>query len=88
MDFLIDIVYAVGRLRRYTHNHNQLHWKALARLVRYLRDTMNYGTKYSGFPVVLEGHNDANWISDSHEIKSTGGYIFTLGGAITWRLAK
>ncbi|KAG8642354.1 hypothetical protein MANES_12G078151v8 [Manihot esculenta] len=44
---------------------------------------------YSGFPAVLEGYSDAKWISDSYEIKSTSGYVFTLGGsAITWKSSK
>ena len=50
---------------------------------------MNYGILYSGFPVVLEGYNDANWISDSYEIKSTSGYVFTLGGSVvSWKSSK
>ena len=36
---------------------------------------MNYDILYSGFPAVLEGYNDANWISDSDEIKSTSGFV-------------
>ena len=84
-----DIAYAVGRLSRYTHNPGQDHWDALARLMRYLRGTMDYGIEYSGFPAVLEGYSDANWISDSDETKSTSGYVFTLGGgAITWRSVR
>ena len=39
---------------------------------------MNYGILYSGFPVVLEGYNDGNYISNSDEIKSTSSYVFTL----------
>ena len=50
---------------------------------------MNYGILYSGFPVVLEGYNNANWISNSDEIKSTSGYVFTLGGGvIAWKSSK
>ena len=50
---------------------------------------MNYGILYSGFPAVLEGYNDANWISDSDEIKSTSGYVFTLGGGVVaWKSSK
>ena len=57
--------------------------------MRYLRGTMDYVIEYSGFPTVLEGYNDANWISDSDETKSTSGYVFTLGGgAVTWRSAR
>ena len=49
-----DIAYAVCRLSRYTHNPNNDHWSILARLMKYLRGTMNYGILYSGFPTVLE----------------------------------
>ena len=56
----LDIAYAIGRLSRYTHSPNQDHWDALARLMRYLRGTMDYSIEYSGFLVVLEGYNDAN----------------------------
>ena len=50
---------------------------------------MDYGIVYSGFPAVLEGYSDGNWISDSDETKSTSGYVFTLGGgAVTWRSSK
>ena len=43
----------------------------------------------SGFPIVLKGFSDANWILDSDEMKSTSGYDFILGGsAISWKSAK
>ncbi|WVY98265.1 hypothetical protein V8G54_030416 [Vigna mungo] len=84
-----DITYVVGRLSRYTQRPNQEHWDTLSRLMRYLRCSMDYAIKYSGFPAIIEGYSDANWISDSDETKSTSGYIFTLGGcAITWRSAR
>jgi len=85
----LDIAYVVSRLSIYTQCPNQEHWDALGRLVRYLRGSIDYAIEYSGLPVVLEGHNDANCISDSDETKSTSGYVFTLGGgAITWRSAR
>ena len=50
---------------------------------------MDYGIEYNGFPIVLEGYSDANWISNSYETKPTSGYVFTLGGgAVAWRSAK
>ncbi|XP_071926967.1 secreted RxLR effector protein 161-like [Coffea arabica] len=83
-----DIAYAVCRLSRYTHNPNREHWFALVRLMKYLRGTMNFDILYSGFPTVLEGYSDANWISDSNDTKSTSGYVFTLGGgAVAWKSA-
>ena len=48
--------------------------------MRYLQGTVNYGIHYSGYPAVLEGYSDSNWISDADEMKATSGYVFTLGG--------
>ena len=54
-----------------------------------MRGTINYGLCYSGFPSVLEGFSDANWISDLDEMKSTSEYVFIFGGsAISWKSAK
>jgi hypothetical protein len=49
--------------------------------MRYLRGTSTYGLHYIGYPAVLEGYSDFNWISDADEIKATSGYVFTIGGA-------
>ena len=76
-----DIAYAVSKLSRFTSNPGDNHWKAIIRVLRYLRYTQNYGLFYSGYPAVPEGYCDANWISDSKDSKSTSGYVFTIGGA-------
>ena len=45
--------------------------------------------RYKKYPPVLEGYSDANWIADFDELKSTRGYIFTLGGvALSWNSFK
>ncbi|RVW44009.1 Retrovirus-related Pol polyprotein from transposon TNT 1-94 [Vitis vinifera] len=65
------------------------HWTVVRRVLKYLRGTINYGLCFSGFPSVLEGFSDANWILDSDEMKSTSGYVFILGGsAVSWKSAK
>uniref|UniRef100_A0A2N9I4V3 Reverse transcriptase Ty1/copia-type domain-containing protein n=1 Tax=Fagus sylvatica TaxID=28930 RepID=A0A2N9I4V3_FAGSY len=84
-----DIAYAVSRLSRYTHNPSHEHWTALTRLLRYLKGTMDLGLHFAGYPIVLEGYCDANWISDNDETNSTSGYVFTLGGgAVSWKSSK
>ncbi|PHT72696.1 hypothetical protein T459_23481 [Capsicum annuum] len=36
-----------------------------------------------------EGYSDANWITGSNEVKSTSGYVFTIGGgAFSWKSSK
>lgn len=38
---------------------------------------------------VLKGFRDANWISNSNEIKSTSEFVFTLGGGVvSWKFTK
>ena len=41
---------------------------------------MSLGLRYTGFPSVVEGYTDANWIFDSVDLKSTSGQVFLLGG--------
>jgi hypothetical protein len=39
--------------------------------------------------ILLYWYTDANWISDSHDIKSTSGFVFIFGGAaISWQSTK
>ena len=50
-----DVAYAVSKLSRYTSNPRFDHWKAIIRVLRYLRHTQNYGFHYTKYPAVLEG---------------------------------
>ena len=42
-----DIAYLVSRLSRFTSNLDVDHWKAIIRVLRYLRFTLNYGVRYT-----------------------------------------
>jgi hypothetical protein len=84
-----DISFAMSKLSRFTSNLGDDHWRALERVMHYLVGTMDYKIHYSGYPAVLEGYNNANWISDVDEMYVTSGYVFTLGGAtVSWRSYK
>jgi len=55
----------------------------------YLKRTINLDLFYSDFPAVMEGYNDASWITSSSDNKSISGWIFSLGGgAISWASKK
>lgn len=75
------ILYAISKLRWLTSNPGDDHWQALENVPRYLRSTMSYGIHYIGYPAILEGYSDSNWISDANKINATSGYLFTIGGA-------
>src|SRR3954462_5223237 len=84
-----DIAFAVSKLSRFVSNPGDVHWHAIERVMRYLKGTMSHGLHYTGYPSVLEGYSDANWISDAAEMKATSGYVFTLGGgAVSWKSCK
>ena len=84
-----DIAYSVSKLSRYMSNSGVDHWKAIIKVLIYLRYTQNYGLHYTRYPAVLERYSDANWISDMKDTKSTSGYVFTLGGAVvSWKSSK
>jgi hypothetical protein len=57
-----DISFAMCKLSRYMSNSGDDHWRALERVMRYLKGTMSYGIRYTGHPKVLEGYCDANWM--------------------------
>jgi hypothetical protein len=75
-----DISFVVRKLSRFVSNPEDDHWRALERVMRYLKGTMSYGIRYTGHPKVLEGYCDANWISDADKLYAMSGYVFLLGG--------
>ncbi|XP_071912380.1 uncharacterized protein [Coffea arabica] len=84
-----DISYAVCRLARYTKNPGIEHWKAIGRVLRYLKRTKDLELSYNKFPVVLEGYSDASWVTSVCDKVSTSGWIFMLGGgAVSWASKK
>ena len=85
----LDITYSVSKLSRFTSNLGETHWKAILRVLRFLKYTQNHGLHFARYPHIIEGYWDANWISDSKDSKSTSGYVFTLGGAaVSWKSSK
>ena len=84
-----DLAHSINVLSHYTSNPGHKHWKAITRVLNYLRYTKDHGLQYGKEPAVLEGYNDANWIANSKNSKSTSGYIFTLGCAVvSWKSSK
>src|SRR3954468_3134938 len=79
-----DISFAVSKLSRYTSNPSRDHWKAIERVLGYLKQTSSFGLFYNPFPSVVEGFSDASWITNVGDNKSTSGWIFTLAtGAVS-----
>ncbi|KAH9725877.1 hypothetical protein KPL70_008036 [Citrus sinensis] len=84
-----DIAFAVCKMSRFTSNPSVEHWKAIGRILGYLKRTINLGLFYNDYPEVLEGYSDASWVTNTRDNKSTSSWIFTIaGGAVSWASKK
>jgi hypothetical protein len=80
-----DIAYAVGQVSRYSQSPGQEHWKALKRILAYLRKTLNYGLLFGGGDDELYGYCDADYAGGLGNRRSTSGAVFTLhNGPVSW----
>ncbi|KAJ4709756.1 Retrovirus-related Pol polyprotein from transposon TNT 1-94 [Melia azedarach] len=76
-----DILYATGLVSRYMKTPTTTHFKAVKRILRYLKGTTNFGLFYlcsDNFELV--GYSDSDWAGDTDDRKSTTGFVFFMGG--------
>lgn len=81
-----DISYPVGVMSRYMQNPKKSHLEAVRRILRYVKNTLDYGVLYKkGGDCKLTGYCDADYAGDHDTRRSTTSYVFMLGsGAISW----
>ena len=90
-----DIAYACLKLAQYNSRPNNIHWKALKRVLRYLAGTLDKGITYGLgrdkeiAPKQLIGWTDLAYADDVDNSHSISGYVFLLnGGPISWNSTK
>lgn len=81
-----DICYAVGVVSRYMEQPSTVHVKAVKRIFKYIKGSINVGILYKStdsFDFI--GYSDADFAGDNDTRRSTSGYTFHLGsGVISW----
>ena len=87
-----NISYAVNRLAQFTSNPKLVHWTALKRIFRYLKQTKNANLTYGGEEefknTIINFFSDADWGNNSDR-KSISGYVTIIaGGAVAWSSKK
>ncbi|MCO5614918.1 hypothetical protein L7F22_069203 [Adiantum nelumboides] len=62
------------------------HLDAVRRTLRYVRAKLDHALFYAAYvPVELHGYIDADWAGSTTDLRSSSGFMFTLGSAaITW----
>ena len=86
-----DISFAVNLCARNVETPTENNKKAITKILRYLKTTMNHGLLYQkcvknlGFVV----HSDSDFATDRKDSKSTTGYVISLNNCvITWKTTK
>lgn len=85
-----DLSLSVGIVSRFMEEPVYSHWKALKRILRYVKGTESLGLFYSKTEEFkLLGYTDSDWCGDIDDRKSTSGYVFFMGDtAFTWLSKK
>lgn len=85
-----DIIYAVSQVSRFLNNWTEDHWKAVKRIFRYIKGTIDYKIVYSKSAIAdpgvsVCGFSDADYEGCVKTRKSTSGYLFLCTNSpITW----
>ncbi|KAI3785937.1 hypothetical protein L1987_45063 [Smallanthus sonchifolius] len=85
-----DLSYAVNQLSQFLHKPTVDHFRAVKRLLRYVKGTLSFGLTYSRphkYSVI--GFSDADWARCLDTRRSTYGYSIFLGGnLVSWSAKK
>ncbi|MCI16004.1 retrovirus-related pol polyprotein from transposon TNT 1-94, partial [Trifolium medium] len=67
-----DIAYSVNKVCQFMAHPLESHWKAVKRILRYLKGTISHGLLLqpspSSSPFSLKAYSDANWATDQDDI--------------------
>eukprot|EP00253_Pinus_taeda_P033087 PITA_33087 len=76
----LDISFSVGILSRFMQKPCEGHWSAAKRVLRYLKETQDFGIKYTQVDnFKLIGYSDSDFDGDKENGVSTLGYAMSLG---------
>ena len=85
-----DIAFAVTHLSQFASNPSQAHWTAIKRVFRYIKGSADLRLTLGGITSTdqLIGFSDADWAGNLADRRSISGYLFLLGGPISWSAKK
>ncbi|KAL4339434.1 hypothetical protein GQ457_08G027700 [Hibiscus cannabinus] len=85
-----DVLFAVDVVNRYMEAPTSTHMKAAKRILRYLKDSIDFGLFYtSSHNFQLMGYCDSDFAGNIDDRKNTFGFMFFLGDCcISWSSKK
>lgn len=81
-----DIAFAVNNVCRFNGEHCEEHWKAVKRIFRYLKGTIDQNLRYTKTSAgMLIASSDADWASEIDKRRSCSSYWIKMANAsICW----
>lgn len=84
-----DIAHVTSYLSQFNTCHDESHWIAAKRVLRYLKATQSTGLLFRKSNKPLTGYVDADWANCPDDRKSYTGYAFILAGTtVSWESRK
>lgn len=84
-----DVSYAVNQACQFLKAPEEHHWRAVKRILRYLKGTISYGMQFQPGPISLHAYCDADWAGSPIDRRSTSGYCLFLGAnPVSWSAKK
>ena len=80
---LPNMCYEINQLSQVMVRPTKLYWRETKHVLRYLRDTSQYGLWYKNIEgVKIQGFTDTYWVGSPSDLNSTSGGIFSIESTI------
>jgi histone deacetylase 1/2 len=86
----LDISFAVNKVCQFLHAPTTVHWAAVKRILRYLKQSTNVGLKINrSSSLLVSAFSNADWAGCLDDRRSTGGFAVFLGAnLVSWSARK
>ena len=85
-----DIAFSVNKVCQFLHAPTTVHWAAVKRILRYVKQCVQLGLKIQrSTSMLVSAFSDADWAGCVDDRKSTGGFVVFLGSnLVSWSARK
>jgi hypothetical protein len=85
-----NISFSVNKVCQFLHAPTTVHWKAVKRILRYVKDTVGIGITFQpSSSILLSAFCDADWAGCPDDRRSTGGFVVFIGpNLVSWSARK
>lgn len=76
----LDIAFSVNKVCQFLHAPTTVHWVAVKRILRYLKQCTKFGLNiHRSGSTLVSGFSDADWAGSVDDRRSTGGFAIFIG---------